>query len=303
MILSQSSQASDPLSDVLTVLNARATRPTRLEGSGDWALAFPALDRLKFVAVLRGAGWLLLPDTAPQRIETGDCCLIGRTAYVIASDPTLVPIDGMPLYADGNDLVRLRGDDTVTLGGGISFTPGTAAFLLDMLPAFMHVSGRSPAAAAIAAVLGLLDGESEQSAIGHMVVTARLAEVLMIHAIRTFASASDTTSGWLGALADSRIGRAIQRFHSDIARPWTVADLAAEAGMSRASFSSAFTRGVGQAPYTYMRNWRMTRARAALSERNSSVGNVAASVGYTSQSAFGHAYRRTFGEPPRQHTV
>ena len=124
-----------------------ATRPARFEGSGDWALAFPALERLKFVAVLRGAGWLLLPDTAPQRIETGDCCLIGRTAYVIASDPGLVPIDGMSLYADGNDLVRLRGDDTVMLGGGISFTPGTAAFLLDMLPAFMHVSGRSPAAA------------------------------------------------------------------------------------------------------------------------------------------------------------
>ncbi|MGD1877243.1 MAG: AraC family transcriptional regulator [Kiloniellaceae bacterium] len=303
MILSKSSQTSDPLSDVLTVLDARATRRTRFEGSGDWALAFPALERLKFVAVLQGAGWLLLPDTAPQRIETGDCCLIGRTAYAIASDPSLVPIDGTSLYADGNDLVRLRGDDTVMLGGGISFTPGAAAFLLDMLPAFMHVSSRSPAAAAITAVLGLLDGESDQSAMGRMVVTARLAEVLMIHAIRTFASTSDTTGGWLGALADSRIGRAIQSFHSDIARPWTVADLAAEAGMSRAAFSADFTRRVGQAPFAYMRNWRMTRARAALAERQSSVSDVAASVGYTSQSAFGHAFRRTFGETPRQHSA
>ena len=152
----------------------------------------------------------------------------------------------------------------------------------------------------ITAVLGLLMGVV-QSAPAHG-CNSQLVEVLMIHAIRTSVG-SDTTSGWLGALADSRSGQAIQIFHSDIARPWTVADIAAEAGMSRASFSSAFTRGVGHAPYAYMRNWRMTRARAALFERNSNVGNVAASVGYTSQSAFGHAFRRTFGESPRQHTA
>ncbi|KAA3512891.1 AraC family transcriptional regulator [Agrobacterium rosae] len=300
MVLSQSSLFFDPLSDVLTVLNAQATRRTRFEGSGDWALSFPALDRLKFVAVLRGGGWLLLPGISPQRIETGDCCLIGRTAYAIASDPALDPIDGTPLYAKGNDVVRLRGNDTVILGGGISFAPGTAAFFLDMVPALIPVSGASPEAAAITAVLSLLERESEQSAIGHEIVTAKLAEVLIIHAIRTFASASGMTSGWLGALADVRIGRAIQCFHNNIARPWTVADLAAEAGMSRAAFSLSFTRRVGLAPFAYMRNWRMTRARVALSEGHSRVFDVAASVGYTSQSAFGHAYRQTFGESPRR---
>jgi len=72
MVLSQSSRTFDPLSDVLTVLDARATRRTRFEGSGDWALAFPALERLKFVAVLRGAAWLLLPDAVPQRIAAGE---------------------------------------------------------------------------------------------------------------------------------------------------------------------------------------------------------------------------------------
>src|SRR4051812_48463496 len=63
----------------------------------------------------------------------------------------------------------------------------------------------------------------------------------------------------------------------------------------------AFTRRIGQAPFAYVRSWRMTRARAALAERYSSVSDVAASVGYTSQSAFGHAFRRTFGDAPRQH--
>ncbi len=303
MVLSQSSHIADPLSDVLTVLAAKATRRTRLEAAGDWSLEFPALERLKFVAVLRGACWLLLPGAAAQRLETGDCCLIGRTAYAIASDPALAPIDGGSLYDEGKALVRMGGDEMVSIGGGISFTPGVASFLLDMLPAFMHVPGISAGATAITAVLDLLEAEAQQPAMGHEVVTARLAEVLMIHAIRTFASASDTTGGWLGALSDPRIGRAIQCFHGDIARPWTVAALAREAGMSRAAFSSAFTSRLGRAPFAYMRHWRMTRARVALADRHSSVGEVAELVGYTSQSAFGHAFRQTFGEAPRQHTA
>lgn len=299
MNLSQSSRFSDPLSDILTVL-ARGTRRTRFEGAGEWALAFPALEWLKFVAVLRGAGWFLLPGAPPHRIVAGDCCLIGRTAYGIASDPALVPIDGASLYADGNDLVRLGGDDMVSLGGGISFAPGNAAFLLDMLPTFMHIPAASTGAAAIAAVLRLLDEEEALTAIGKDVVTTRLAEVLMMQGLRAFASTADAAGGWLGALADPRIGRAIQSVHNDIARPWSVADLAAEAGMSRAAFSAAFTRRVGQPPLGYVRAWRMTRARAALAEGSLSVGDVAANVGYRSQSAFGHAFRRTFGAAPRE---
>jgi transcriptional regulator GlxA family with amidase domain len=227
--------------------------------------------------------------------------LIGRTAYAVASDPGLVPIDGSSLYAEGNDVVRLGGDDMVALGGGISFAPRSGSFLLNMLPAFMHIPAMSAGAAAIAAVLGLLDAEAGKPAMGQDTICARLAEVLMVQAIRAFAS--DATDGWLGALADPRIGRAIQCIHHEISRPWTVADLAAEAGMSRAAFSAAFTRRVGQPPLAYVRTWRMTRARAALADGSSNVGCVAASVGYTSQSAFGHAFRRTFGAAPRRNAA
>jgi len=285
---------------VFTVLDAQATRRTRFEGAGDWALAFPAIDRLKFVVMLRGAGWFLLPGAAPLRIAAGDCCLIGRTAYAVASDPALEPVDGAPLYAGGNDLVRLGGDDTVAMGGGISFRPRQASFLLDMVPAFMHIPATTAGAATLRAVLGLLDAEAESPGMGAKIVTARLAEVLMIQAFRAFAATATATTGWLGALADPRIGRALRSIHGDIARPWTVGDLAAEAGMSRAAFSAAFTSRVGQPPLAYVRTWRMARARAALAEGKWSVGDVAASVGYGSQSAFGHVFRRTFGVAPRQ---
>jgi AraC-like DNA-binding protein len=305
MSLSRASKALvDPPSDVLAVLDARATRRTRLEATGDWALAFPALDRLKFVAVLRGTCCVMFPGSVPQQVSAGDCCIIGRTAYSVASDPLLAPIDGLSLH-EGSDVLRLGGDETVMLGGGLTLTRGNAHFLLDMLPAYICVPRASAAAGAVATALSvatalaLLDREAEHPGIGSEIVTARLTDVLMIEAMRAYASSPEAAEiGWLGALADPRIGRALHLIHGDIAQPWTVARLASEVGMSRAAFSATFTHRVGQSPLAYVRAWRLTFARAALEDRRSDVATVAANVGYTSQSAFGHAFRRAFGVSP-----
>ncbi len=127
-----------------------------MEAAGRWALAFPAIDRLKFVALLRGRQWMLLPGCAPQLMNEGDVCLLGRTAYAVASHPEQIPIDGQSLYAAGCDVARLGGDDTVGVGGTVTFAVGSADFLLDMLPAFMIVPRSSPASGAVATILALM---------------------------------------------------------------------------------------------------------------------------------------------------
>lgn len=295
MDLSQSSKR-DPLSDVLAVLDARVTRRTRLEAAGRWALAFPAIDRLKFVAMLRGSGWMLLPGTPPQLLHEGDVCLLGRTAYVVASHPEEAPVDGQVLYPTGRDVAHLGGDDTISIGGTVIFTAGSAEFLLDMLPEFMVVPQSAPASEAVATILGLLNGELEREAIGSDIVSARLADVLLVEAIRAYAGGVvAANTGWLSALSDPRIGRALRAVHDDVAQPWTVAQLAGVAGMSRAAFSAEFTRRAGQPPLAYLRAWRLTLARAALTRGDANVACVANSVGYKSQSAF----RRAFGAPPK----
>ena len=301
--VSRSSRSvSDPLSDVLTVLGARVSRCTRLEAAGAWALAFPALDRLKFVALLKGTSWIMLPEQTPQLMSAGDVCLIGRTPYAVASDPTLPLRDGRTLY-DGDDVARLGGDDTIALGGTVTFSPGNADFLLDMLPDFLLAPRSSAVSGAVTTILALLSAEGERGAMGNRIVSARLADVLLVEAIRAYAADGETVqTGWLGALSDPRLGRVLQAIHGAIAKPWTVAGLASVAGMSRAAFSAAFTLRVGQPPLGYLRAWRLTIARAALARGDADIPRIASSVGYTSQSAFTHAFRRAFGMTPKAAT-
>ena len=300
MVFSQSSKpARDPLSDVLGVLGAKVTRRTRLEASGRWALAFPAINRLKFVAMLRGSAWMLLPGCAPQLLREGDVCLLGRTAYAVASHPDEPPIDGQAFYLAGCDVARLGGDDTIGIGGTVTFTAGSADFLLNMLPEYMVVPQSSPASNAVATILALMNSEIERKMTGSDIVSARLADVLLVEAIRAYAGDVVAAKiGWLGALSDPRIGRALRAVHNDVAQPWTVAQLAEVAGMSRPAFSAEFTRWVGKPPLAYLRAWRLTLARAALTRGDASVASIALSIGYSSQSAFGHAFRRAFGAPP-----
>jgi AraC-like DNA-binding protein len=289
----------DPLSDVLGVLGAKVARQTRMEAAGRWGLAFPAIERLKFIAIVRGSGWMLLPGRAPEHLSEGDVCVLGRTAYAIASHPDETPVDGQALYSAGCDIACLGGDDTIAIGGTVTFMAGHADFLLDMLPECMVVSRSSPASSTVGVILKLINGEFERDTMGREIISARLADVLLVEAIRAYAcSAALDKIGWLGALSDRRLGRALHAIHNNVAQPWTVAQLAGLAGMSRAAFSADFACRVGQPPLAYLRSWRLTLARAALARGEASVASVANRVGYLSQSAFTYAYKGMFGSPP-----
>ncbi len=303
MSLSQSAKNTvDPLSDVLAALGAQGVRGTRLEASGDWALSFQGQGRLKFVAVVQGRCWLLLPDRPPETLAQGNVFLLSNTRFTVASDPTITPVDGMPFFDGlGQDLVRLgQRADTVMIGGGSRFAGGRAGFILEALPAFLRIDQSSPRAGAVSRILASLEAEVGDAYLGGSLVTQRLAEILMIEAIRAYADASSMHRvSWIAALADAKIGAALRLMHADVARPWTAAALAAEVGMSRSAFTQRFSARVGKPPLDYLIGWRMTLAQSRLNSRTASIASVAAEVGYSSQSAFAQAFKRSFGVTPR----
>lgn len=294
-------EMKDPFSEVLSVLETQSVRGTSLEAGGTWSLSFDGRLRLKFIAVLTGQCWLILADRDPEPLIEGDVILLSNTSYTVASHPNIEPCDGMTLYApSGHNTVRL-GDriETMLMGGGSGFASVNASFLLDALPTFLRVDPCSASAHSIARTLSALKEESDADKVGGSLVAERLAEILIVEAIRSYISTDPNENiGWIAALADARIARAMRLMHNDVARRWTIDSLAREIGMSRSSLTLRFSQRVGRAPMDYLTRWRMILAERQLA-RGSSISDVALSVGYTSQSAFTHAFKRVMGRTPR----
>jgi transcriptional regulator GlxA family with amidase domain len=187
------------------------------------------------------------------------------------------------------------------MGASITFAAPEASFVIDALPGFLRLDRTSEAASAVSRTLDLLDAELGRGHIGGALVTTRLAEILVVEAIRAYvAEQGEGCVGWIGALADPHIGEALRLMHSEIRHPWTVASLAARVGMSRSAFSARFAERVGRPPLDYLTQWRMLRARQLLKQPGGDTARIALDVGYLSQSAFGHAFKRAFGYSPKQ---
>ena len=73
-------------------------------------------------------------------------------------------------------------------------------------------------------------------------------------------------AGWYGAQGDLVVGPALRLIHDDPAHPWTIAELAARVGISRAALARRFTDRVGEPPMTYLTAWRLALAADRLLE-------------------------------------
>jgi AraC-like DNA-binding protein len=133
---------------------------------------------------------------------------------------------------------------------------------------------------------------------GETVIT-HLADILIIQAIRSWLdSAPDANRGWLAALRDKQIGRALAAIHRQPEKAWSVDSLAREVGMSRSGFSARFTQLVGNSAMRYLTRWRMQLARAQLAEGTTQISQIADRLGYQSEAAFCRAFKREFGISP-----
>jgi AraC-like DNA-binding protein len=147
--------------------------------------------------------------------------------------------------------------------------------------------------------LRLMAAEARELRPGGEAVITRLADILVVQALRYWLESDPAAqSGWLGALQDKQIGRAIALIHREPARPWTVASLAHELAMSRSAFAARFTELVGEPVMQYIARWRMQLALSSLRDEGGTVGELANQLGYRSEAAFARAFKRVIGVPP-----
>jgi AraC-like DNA-binding protein len=169
-----------------------------------------------------------------------------------------------------------------------------------VLPEVIHVGATTtPGPTSVHDMVRLMAAELADLRPGGEAVTTRLADILVVQAIRTWLEqAPEARAGWLGALQDERIGRALTAIHRDPGGDWTLERLARQAAMSRSSFAARFAELVGDPPMTFLTRWRMTVADVRLREGTATVSGVAASMGYRSDAAFSRAFTRVTGMTP-----
>ncbi|MEW2352203.1 AraC family transcriptional regulator [Spirillospora sp. NPDC029432] len=281
-----------------------------------WSLRFIGPVPLALAIALTGDAWITLDGSAPVPVRKGDIALVrGTRPFTVADDPaTPVGIviedestcytvgDGPALDADG----LILGPRTWGIGDAAD---GADTFLFAEYPLRGDVGDRLldslpdlavvPAGPELAPLTALLAVETSRVEPGQQIVLDRLLDMLLVKALRAwFARPEAEPPAGYRALADPRVGRALRAVHDEPGRPWTVAALAAEAGMSRAAFARTFTELVGMAPMAYVTEWRMTLATDMLRERGASVAAVARRVGYSDGFAFSSAFKRVRGRSP-----
>lgn len=298
-------QVMDVLSDLLHRAHASDALARQLIQRPPWSMTFADAPPLTLVATLGGHAFVSLRGAAPVRLAAGDIALVTTAGYTIADDPATAPqvvIRGAkkyPITADARPRApRTYGDGapgaTAMLRGAYELHGAAAERLLDALPplAVVRAGPRTRAA------LDLLAGEIAHDEPGQDAVLRRVLDLVLVLALRAWCAGTDTPPAWYRALDDAGIGEALRLLHAEPAHRWTVASLAARAGLSRAAFAARFARLVGEPPLTYLTGWRMTLAADLLRDTEDTVAAVAKAIGYEDPFAFSVAFKRHRGASP-----
>ena len=296
---------TDPLSDVLSLLDAESLVSTGLKAGGGWSLRVDGHEGLKFNAVLSGTAWLAIdgrPD--PIALAAGDCFLLARgLPFTMAADLAIPPVNATEVFSITQGAVATMGDgaDFHVVGGRMTLDKASSAILVDALPDCIVLPAGSERASAMRWLLNRFAAEVEGTDAGHGASAAKLMHLMFIELIRAHLAVPDQRQqGWLHALADPKIGKALRLMHEAPVRPWTLKELAESTAMSRSSFAQRFRERVGMPPLDYLLRWRMRLARRDMLTRRESMTEVSRRYGYASESAFGNAFKRVFGHPPRR---
>jgi len=301
-------EPADPLGETLHMLRLTGTLYCRGEFTAPFAIEIPKLEGvMTFVVVTSGRCWLEVHGSGPRLLEQGNLALIPRgVPHIISSDPLLAaePLFDLPIEKISDRYERMRhgggGALTRTMYGVVRFDDVAAQHLLRLLPQTIYVDGWNDGAGGwLQSTLGFIASEAASLKPGGETVITRLADVVVIQAIRSWLETStEADQGWLAALRDRQIGRALALIHKAPEKDWSVAALSKAVAMSRSAFSARFAELVGIPPGRYLTDWRMQIARTRLLDSTDAVSVIASGLGYQSEAAFCRAFKRTFDMTP-----
>ncbi|MEU9575691.1 AraC family transcriptional regulator [Streptomyces chilikensis] len=300
----------DPLSSLLSGIRAEGSVVSHVVLTVPWAVRFADIAPLTMISVLRGGGVLLLPDGTERAVGAGHTAVVrGPGPFHLVDHPTT--LDGSHAAYEIACFTESPGCGAQELGGirwGADSPEATALIvgayrasghrherLLRALPPVLVVEED----AEVCAWLETAAADAARLPAGSQALMDRLLDWALVCTLRSwFDKAGADAPSWYRGLTDPVLAPALRSFHDRPAAPWTVASLAARAGVSRALFAKRFTRLMGRPPLAYVTECRMDEAEALLSDTDLGMAQIARSVGYADAFGFSAAFKRHKGRSP-----
>lgn len=297
----------DTLSLILDDIRLKGGEFREVELYAPWRFHLHTPGLASFHIVTQGMAWLLREGAEPLRLDVGDLVLLPNgVKHQVQDDPAQ---DGASLEdlraglgKDHGQPLRMGGMGTLTrlLSGRFSFDVDLARPLVTALPPVMHLRGMGAGPPTWLRIgLQFIADERAQSRPAQQAVINRLADILFIEVLRGhIASLPEGSGSWLLALRDKALSTVLTAMHREPQRAWTVPELAQLACLSRSAFADRFTAVIGQPPLSYLTEHRMRLAAWQLQHTSQPICRIAEVVGYSSETAFSQAFKRSMGESP-----
>ncbi|WP_240232859.1 AraC family transcriptional regulator [Devosia lacusdianchii] len=295
-----STRPTDALSEVLQDFRLSGVSYGRCELRHPWSITFPEQPLLRFYFVSAGPCWVHTEAEDWQQLNEGDLVLLPQGArHRLASAPEL-QCDSLA----GCQVTRLGGNvsEVVKQGEGPASTLfcGTMALgafalhpLIRLMPTIIRGCDVATHDPMVNPLLQAMAVEVSDPRMGSATILSRMADLLTARLIRCWVKSNvGPTTGWLAAIRDPHIGRALVAMHREPGGNWTLETLAGFAGQSRSVFAERFSAILGEGAARYLTRLRMQLAQEWLSQNGSSVAEVAARLGYESEASFARAFKR-----------
>ncbi|HET6736672.1 AraC family transcriptional regulator [Mycobacterium sp.] len=304
----------DAVVGLLDGVRARGAFVLRMMMDPPWSMSIRDEAPLTLICQTYGSASIVGESSGTVWLRPGDVALTrGTEHYMFADDPTTAP---MIVIHPGQRCTTLSGDSLkfeMSIGvrtWGNSPSGATrsvicayegrsevSARLLDALPTVLVLRADewdTP-------LVELLSAEAGRDGPGQEAYLDRMLDLLLIAVLRTWFDRDGNTPTWWHAEHDPMVGPALKLIYNNPAHPWTVANLAAAVGCSRAVFARRFTEHVGEPPIAFLTSWRLALAADLLRSSQATIGAVARQVGYSTPFALSSAFKRAYGVSPATH--
>jgi len=293
----------DALSTVLEATRLRCVVYSKFPLAAPWGLDVIEDQNSQFWRLVSGNCTVGSPDGRVIELAEGDLVFVPHgSAHWIADKATSLRIPSPEFVRArraGTPVFNSDGDVTTLIAGHFEFDYQPLHPFLKDLPSIIHIRQYvTENQLLLKQITQLMLEELNNERPGSSVMLKCLSEIMFINIIRTYLEQAVPNSGFLSALNDPRISKALKLMQDSPQNNWTLESLAAAIGMSRSVFFNQFKKLVHETPLSYLTNWRIRQAQKLLMTHNSNISEIAANVGYQSEAAFNRIFKSKTGQTP-----